>query len=244
MILFGNILRNLKFKNLKIFLVFILIILNSVNVYSQVIGEIKTDMIGKESGKEETNLGNFLCDAIREITLSDVAILSAGAVGDGIDKGEIKQEDVYKLTPYADDKIVVLELKGIQIKKALERSIRLYPKESLSFLQVSGLTFKFDPKKKFGEKILEIKIKQFLGLSSDLKKEVPLNENKIYRVVTNKFLALGGLGYFKIFNEKNILEETDLTLKQAIINFIKRKKIINYQQEGRIKIKVAKVAEP
>lgn len=189
-----------------------------------ILGETQVELYGRDSGKQETVLGNFLTDAVREASGAQAAILSAGAVGEGVPAGAVRQSDVSKLTPYADDVIVVLRLTGKQVLESLERGVRLYPKESLSFLQVSGISFVFNPESKPGERVLRAR------LGGEL-----VQQSAAYTVATNRFLALGGLGYFKIFNEKNIHETLKTTLAGAITSYLKEKSPVSVQTEDRIK---------
>jgi 2',3'-cyclic-nucleotide 2'-phosphodiesterase (5'-nucleotidase family) len=209
---------------LKFILIFLFLV--SLNIYSKTIGETKLDLKGGNPKLEETVLGNFLTDAIKYSAKVEYSILPAGAVGEGIEKGEIKEEEIFYFTPYLDDEIVIIELDGKKIKEMLEISIRLYPKENNNFLQVSGISFLFDRNKKIGERIVEIKMK-----------DENLDENKKYQIATNSFLAAGGVGYYKIFNENNIVKRTKVNLKEAIIKYILEKKTIKYEIEGRIKEK-------
>lgn len=209
---------------MKIILVFLIFV--NFNIYSEIIGETKVELKGENSGKEETILGNFITDAVRDSAKVSYSTISAGTLGEGMGIGNIDEKDISFLTPYIDDEIVIIELNGKQVKEMLEKSIRLYPKENNSFLQISGMSVVVDKNKKPGERIIEVK----MG-------EENLDENKKYQIATNSFLALGGVGYYKIFNEKNIIKETKIKLKEAILKFIKDKKIIDYKIEGRIKVK-------
>lgn len=216
-------------KKIVKFLFFFLIFING-NIYSQLLGETKVDLKRENSKISETPLGNFITDALKYSAEVDYSIISAGAIGEGIEAGKIKEEDISRITPYFDDRIVILELNGKQIKEMLEISVRLYPKESNNFLHVSGISFIFDRSKKPGERILEVK----MG-------EENLQEEKKYQIATNSFLAAGGVGYYKIFNEKNIVKYMKITLGEAILKFVKDKKIIEYKIEGRIKVKEEEV---
>ena len=45
-----------------------------------------------------------------------------------------------------------------QLVAALEQGLRAYPQMSGGFLQVSGLTFVFDPGRPVGERVVEVKV--------------------------------------------------------------------------------------
>jgi len=88
-----------------------------------------------------------------------------------------------------ESKIVNLTLTGDQIGAILEQSIQnVYtesPQEKVGgMIQVSGLSFRYDPSRARGMRVVEVKV----GGSS-------LNEGRTYRVVTNGMLADGGHNY-------------------------------------------------
>lgn len=225
---------------IKIYIVIfisIFFLINPIILFAKdrIIGSLRSDLLSDSSSKLETNIGNLITDVMREVAGTDISFINAGGIGESIKKGEITESQINKLTPYADDTIVILELKGEQIRRALEYSVRIYPKESLSFLQVSGIYFKFDRDLKPRERIREINILTKTKKDDEIKDEfVPLEDEKTYTVATNKFLAIGGLGYYRIFNEKNIIKDTKIKLRDALIKFIKDKKTIDYKIEGRI----------
>ena len=215
-----------------VFISFIcLILFNSSSSLGKVIAETEVDLLGFGSGQKETNLGNLIADCLLDLTSAEISFVNAGSLGEGIPKGEILPEDIERLSPYLEDTIVILKLKGERIRQALERSVQLFPKEGLNFLQVSGLSFSFDPNKKALERVVEIVVQ------SKMKGKVeptPLKEDKTYQVATLSFLARGEIGYYRIFNEKDIISETKITLKSALIKFLQKKKRISSLLESRI----------
>ena len=215
-----------------VFISFIcLILFNPSSSLGKVIAETEVDLLGFGSGQKETNLGNLIADCLLDLTSAELSFVHAGSIGEGIPKGEILPEDIEKLSPYLEDTIVILNLKGKRIRQALERSVQLFPKEGLNFLQVSGLSFSFDPNKKALERVVEIVVQ------SKMKGKVeptPLKEDKTYQVATLSFLARGEIGYYRIFNEKDIISETKITLKSALIKFLQKKKRISSLLESRI----------
>ena len=226
-----------------VFISFIcLILFNPSSSLGKVIAQTEVDLLGSGSGQKETNLGNLIADCLLDLTSAEISFVNAGSLGEGIPKGEILPEDIERLSPYLEDTIVILKLKGERIRQALERSVQLFPKEGLNFLQVSGLSFSFDPNKKALERVVEIVIKskmknQKLKIKREDEEKIgllPLQEDKTYQVATLSFLARGEIGYYRIFNEKDIISETKITLKSALIKFLQKKKRISSLLESRI----------
>ncbi|MBN1533619.1 MAG: bifunctional metallophosphatase/5'-nucleotidase, partial [Spirochaetes bacterium] len=112
--------------------------------------------MGGERGRirfEETNLGNFVADAMREKALSDMAFINAGSLRASIEKGPITIESVFRVMPYSNE-LMTVTLTGGEIMEALDRSVRgTREDEDGGFLHVSGITFAVR-----GRKAAEIRI--------------------------------------------------------------------------------------
>jgi 2',3'-cyclic-nucleotide 2'-phosphodiesterase (5'-nucleotidase family) len=109
------------------------------------------------------------------------------------------------------------------------------------FPQVSGIRFSYNPNNKPGLRIKEV----LIG-------EKPLELDKEYTVATNDFLAAGGDGYmafgealrsskdFVIIGgtmkgEKITYSDASKYLRDVVVEYIKKKKIIAPEIEGRIR---------
>lgn len=93
--------------------------------------------------RAETNLGDLVTDALREMTDSEIGMINGGAIRGDIKKGDITYEDMISVFPFGD-RIVVIEATGQEILDALEWGARSVPDENGGFLQVSGLTYEID----------------------------------------------------------------------------------------------------
>ncbi|MFC1813601.1 bifunctional metallophosphatase/5'-nucleotidase [Thermodesulfobacteriota bacterium] len=188
--------------------------------FKEVIGESRTFLDG-ERGKvryEETTLGNFVTDIMREHTGADVALLNSGGLRASIDAGPMTREEILKAMPFANE-IVLLDLTGRELIHALNRSVKgTREDEDGGFLQVSGIRFS----------VREHAAEQVRLIPGDM----PVDSEKIYRVAVPDFLASGGDGY-KIFIDKPI-EHTRLPLRELIIDTIRSRGTVTAGIEGRI----------
>ena len=75
----------------------------------------------------------------------------------------------------------------------LEHSVEFYPASFGGFLNVSGMTFSYDPSKPPKHRVEEI-----------LVNGQPLDENKIYTIAMNDFLSSGGDDYTMLANLKPV----------------------------------------
>lgn len=107
----------------------------------------------------ESNIGNFVCDIMRSYYNADCALMAAGTIrGDQIyPPGPIRVKDITDCFPF-EDPIVVMKVTGKAIREALENSVSMYPALEGRFPQVSKIRFVFDPRRKVGERVVEVDI--------------------------------------------------------------------------------------
>ncbi len=90
--------------------------------------------------KRETNAGDFVADAYRAITGSDVAIANGGGVRAEIEIGGVSRKNLMDVNAFNNDMCVV-EVTGQQIVDILEHGARRCPEVLGSFFQVSGMSY-------------------------------------------------------------------------------------------------------
>lgn len=192
----------------------------------EVIGEAVVALDGERANvrTKETNLGNLVADVMRDAGSADIALTNGGGIRASINAGSITVGDVFTVLPF-DNTLVVLEVTGANIKAALERSVSEYPDQLGAFLQVSGLSFEFDPAKAPGERVVSVSV--------DNK---PLDEKKIYTVATNDFVAAGGDGYDMLKDAKVAFESGEM-LRDIFAGYIKAQNKVSPDIEGRIVVK-------
>jgi len=137
----------------------------------------------------ETNIGNFVCDSMRESTKADVAILNSGTLRADtvIPKGQLKMRDLVQLLPMLDE-LCVLEMTADELVEALENGVSQYPRLEGRFPQVSGVSFEFDADKEAGKRI-DLQTVKVAGAAVQEDKE------RRYKVVTKDYLRAGKDGY-------------------------------------------------
>jgi 2',3'-cyclic-nucleotide 2'-phosphodiesterase (5'-nucleotidase family) len=209
-------------------------------VLNEKVGETKVDLDGDNVRRKETNLGDLVADVMRQVSGADVALVNGGDIRTSIKKGEIQVKDIYSVLPF-NDYLVAIRLTGKQIREALEHGVSAIEEGSGRFPQVSGLSFTYAPSEKEGSRVKEILIAG-----------KPLEPEREYTVATNDFLAAGGDGY-KVFGEairgsrdfsniggtlkgeKLVYSDSGTWLKDMVSTFIREKKKIAPEIEGRIK---------
>ena len=92
---------------------------------------------------QETNLSDFVADALRYVSGADAAIINGGAIRSDIKAGDITYGDVIKCNPYTNT-IWTAEVSGQQILDCLEMSCSRLPAEYGGFQHVSGISYEID----------------------------------------------------------------------------------------------------
>lgn len=138
---------------------------------------------------QETNLGNLICDVVRELSRTEIAFLNSGTFrSDRIHpKGNFTKRDLMDILPMIDE-TVVLNLSGKDMLAVLENSVSQFPKLEGRFLQVSGIRFAFDPSQPAGQRIVKDSV--FVP-----DRKGPLKMDESYRVCTKEYLATGKDGF-------------------------------------------------
>ncbi len=166
-------------------------------------GKITSEPVGKTDIKlvgdrevvrtGESNLADYLTDAILWRTKADIALTNGGGIRSSINAGEIKKGDVIQVLPFGNY-VIVKELTGEDVLKALENGVSGYPAQLGGFAQVAGLKYTFDPSKPIGSRIVDVTMAT--GEKLDLK--------KTYKVATNDFIAAGGDLYVMFKGKKTV----------------------------------------
>lgn len=150
--------------------------------------------------RNESELGNLAADAFRWAAKSDIAIINGGGLRADLPAGDVKKRDIMAIFPFGNT-LRVAEIKGATIREMLEHSVEYYPASFGGFLDVSGLTFSYDPSKPGKHRVQDI----FVGGQ-------PLDADKIYTIALADFQTSGGDDYtmlkdLKIVGELGTFDE-------------------------------------
>jgi 2',3'-cyclic-nucleotide 2'-phosphodiesterase (5'-nucleotidase family) len=105
----------------------------------------------------ETGLGDLVTDALRVGAKTDLALLNAGAIrlDDELAPGPITSYQLESLFLFADEtRILAVPLTGARVRELLERSVSDGVIGKGGFLQVSGLSFTYNPAKPSGGRVV------------------------------------------------------------------------------------------
>lgn len=144
--------------------------------------------------RNESELGNLVADSFRWAAKSDIAIVNGGSLREDLPAGDVRRRDINALFPFGD-MLRVAEINGATIREMLEHSVGYYPLAFGGFVDVSGMTFSYDPSKPAKHRVEKIFING-----------QPLDDKKIYTIAMNDFQSAGGNGYAMLKGLKIVSE--------------------------------------
>ena len=172
-----------------------------------------------------TPMAQLVADAFREFAGTEIGLMNTGGCRKGIKEGPVELRDVYSAVPFKNY-LVRGKMKGKEIRDTLALAIDgpfvAVPKDKkdlllrygvqdfeglvpnrggVGFLVASGLRYVFDPRLKPGQRLLHIEVGG--------KK---IEDDRLYSVAINDFLADGGDG-FETF--KNLRSRQDMPVLDA-----------------------------
>ena len=130
---------------------------------------------------KESNIGNFVCDVMRQHHDADCTIMASGTIRGGqiYPPGVIRIKDITTCFPF-EDPVVLLRVTGQAIWDALENGVSLYPALEGRFPQVSGIEFEFDPSRESGKRVISLLING-----------EPYEPEKKYKLATRGYMGRG-----------------------------------------------------
>ncbi len=165
--------------------------------------------LDKNNGKWQSPLGNLMADVtlqagekvfqMREKKSISICILNSGGIRSILPKGDVTARTAFEIMPF-ENSLVVIALKGEQIQELVNYFIATKKPHPLS-----GLTFTIAKDSSAKNLLVQGKI---------------LDNNAIYYVATNDYLANGGdnMNFFKKGIEKYDL---DYKLRNILIDYFK-----------------------
>ncbi|MDD5362590.1 MAG: 5'-nucleotidase C-terminal domain-containing protein [Ignavibacteria bacterium] len=190
--------------------------------------------------ERDTPLGNFINDAHKRTTGSQISLTAIGLMSQPLYRGPLTGEDILRSVPYGYDtsngldlKLVKFNITGSELKRGLE--LVLYAATSdISYLpQTSGLTFDYNSTLALGYKIL---------LPTMKVNDTLISLTGIYSVTANE-------GLFKALNLLGItvsnVEVTGINEYTSIANYANQFRKISSGTKGRLKdVSVTSVKNP
>jgi len=174
---------------------------------------------------QETNIGDFVADRLREWLDTDAAFVNGGAIRTNriVPAGPLTKRDVHSLLPFTDV-VLKLELRGRALRSALEHGLAQTDREGGGFLQISGVRFVWDPRLAPGQRVVSISVGGR-----------PLDDESTYSVAVPGYLVRGGDGYTAFARGKVVINESSgPQVAQIVMDAIVARGTITPVTDGRI----------
>ncbi len=189
-------------------------------IKNEILGNAAADFPHSPKDTQTTLLGNWACDVMRKAVNADIAIQNGGGLRRDLPAGVVTMGLLYEIMPF-DNTLFTMDLTGKQVKASIEHGIM---SPDFNPGQFSGLLVKYDSTKPAGERIVEIKLAD----------GTPLQDEKLYKVVTNDFQADGGDKYI-MFKEGQNRFNTNIPVRDVLVDEIKAQKTITPVDDMRLK---------
>ncbi len=168
-----------------------------VEEYRERVAPLSERVLGNASGElsldktsaGESAFGDLIADAEREAARTDFAFAVSGGIRAEVNAGPVTYGELFAAEPFGQ-KLVRMELSGVEIQSILERQYREGRDRPL---QISGLQFAHDPSRPFGDRVTRV----------TLPDGAMLDPKSTYTVAVEGFLSGGGGGFSEFENGRN-----------------------------------------
>jgi len=164
---------------------------------------------------EESDVGHLFADAFAAIAGTDVGFVHSGSLRKDLPGGEVRLIDLLDTYPFVDD-VIVKEMTGEQIRRALEQSLTL----ERGLLQVSGLKVTYDLTLPEGRRLVSVERDGAAVADADR-----------VSVAAPGFLAEGGDRY-TVFAEAPVLRSAG-TVSDALAAYFAAHDVVPVPERGR-----------
>lgn len=168
----------------------------------------------------ESQLGDLLTDALRDLTKADVAFVNSGSIRTDLPEGDLIYGDVFEVQPF-DNYVSVVQMTGAEIMDVL----RIFVAADRGVLQVSGIRYV-----KNGKELQSV----------TLVSGQPLDPNALYRVAMPDFLATGGDGLMPVMSripKERFSIDQNRTMRDMVIEDVKRwPQPVSVKLDGRVTV--------
>ncbi|MBZ5558282.1 MAG: 5'-nucleotidase C-terminal domain-containing protein [Acidobacteriia bacterium] len=176
----------------------------------------------------ETNLGDFVADAMRADSGADITIINGGSIrGDKVyAAGPITRRTLIEIHPFGNV-VCTLAMTGRAILETLNIAVSKLPAAAGQFPQISGMAMRIDTRGPPEDRVRDVVINGR-----------PLDVNRTYSVATPDFLLTGGDNY-SLFPTQRVLvgPETGGLIVAALEKYVTARREIAPRIDGRITIK-------
>jgi 2',3'-cyclic-nucleotide 2'-phosphodiesterase (5'-nucleotidase family) len=164
---------------------------------------------------EESDVGHLFADALVAIADTDIAFIHSGSLRKDLPGGDVRVVDLLDTYPFVDD-VIVKEMSGEQIRRALEQPYTL----ERGLLQVAGLSIVYDLSKPEGQRVVSVEHAGAL-----------LDDSDRLTVAAPGFLAEGG-DLYTVFAEADAIRSAG-TVTDVVTTYLSGNRVVGVPRSGR-----------
>jgi 2',3'-cyclic-nucleotide 2'-phosphodiesterase (5'-nucleotidase family) len=136
----------------------------------------------------------------------------------------VTRRDVLAELPFGNV-LVVLSVKGSDLREAIENGLSRLPATSGRFPHVSGMRVEYDPQRPAGSRVVSIEVGG-----------KPLDPQRMYKVATNDFMARGGDGYTSLTHNAPAVPPSDAPrLSNEVMVYLREMGGVRTAVDGRMR---------
>lgn len=162
----------------------------------------------------ETNLGNLIADAFRNVLGADIAYFNGGGIRSDIKSGKISYNDLLNVLPFNNTGVVV-EVNGETVLKMLDAAVAKWPEENANFPHVSGVMFMVNTQEEANSRVYGVQI-----LNPETGAYEPLEIDRMYTVASNNFILLECGDGMTMFEGAKVVSDTGILDVEILENYI------------------------
>ncbi|MGB5688554.1 MAG: bifunctional UDP-sugar hydrolase/5'-nucleotidase [Woeseiaceae bacterium] len=195
-------------------------IVAKLSLYRDAYPEIQA-VVGKTAARmnrryiEESDVGHLFADALVAISGADVAFIHSGSLRKDLPAGDVRVIDLLDTYPFVDD-VIVKEMTGAQIRRALEQSFTL----ERGLLQVAGLEVTYDLTRPESQRLVSLR-----------RAGLDVEDDDRLAVAAPGFLAEGG-DLYTMFAESEAVRSAG-KVPDAIAAYLARQDVTDVPSRGR-----------
>lgn len=188
--------------------------------YNTIIGTLLSDWT--KSGDGESNLGNFLTDAFREICQVDFAFLNNSGMRKTLEAGPIKKLNIVEIMPFSNY-LFQFECTGNDVLKLAQNNAEALENKNGGLVQISGLEYSYSVTNN-GD--VRIENAQLNGKS--------INPESTYTGASVDYVLLGNTERYMGFTPTT-LRDVGIVDSDAVIEYILKHPQVDSRIEDRMK---------
>jgi len=186
--------------------------------FGRVVCTLETDW--RRDGGGESNIGNWMCDRVRERAGADVALLNSGGIRQNQPAGPVTLLDIQRMLPFSNS-LVTCRLSGAELLEILTRNSAAMAADERGTLQVGGVRYGY---RQVGD---HVEVEQVLVGGE------PLQSDRSYLVATLDYVVNQAERYFGFPVPE--VADLEIALSDAIAEAAQAAGTIRSEVDGRIR---------